>query len=89
METFIITAYVIADEVIRVLKIQDDLQSKMSNAEIITFAIFSAKFFSGNFKMARYCCQKMNLFPKLLSNSRMNRRIHKISSHCWETIFRL
>ncbi len=42
METFIITAYVIADEVIRVLKIQDDLQSKMSNAEIITFAIFSA-----------------------------------------------
>ena len=89
MESFITTVYVIADEVIRVLKIQDDQQSIMSNAEVITFAIVSAKFFMGNFKMTRYCCQKMNLFPKLLSNSRLNRRIHKISWTCWEAIFRL
>ena len=88
MESFITTVYVIADEVIRVLKIQDDQQSIMSNAEVITFAIVSAKSFMGNFKMTRYCCQKMNLFPKLLSNSRLNRRIHKISWTCWEAIFR-
>ena len=89
METYVVMAYVIADEVVRILKIQDDPQSIMSNAEVITFAIVTAKFFSGNFKMARYSCQKMNLFPKLLSNSRLNRRIHKISWNCWETIFRL
>ncbi len=36
--------------------------------------------------MARYMCQKMRLFPKLLSNSRLNRRIHKISWSCWSHI---
>lgn len=89
METYAITVYVIADEVIRILEIQDDPQSLMSNAEVIAFAIVTAKFFAGNFKMARYMCQRIRLFPKLLSNSRMNRRIHKISWSCWEAIFRL
>ncbi len=88
METYVTTVYVIADEIIRILKIQDDPQSKMSTSEVITFAIVTAKFFAGNYKMARYMCQKMRLFPKLLSNSRLNRRIHKISWSCWEAIFR-
>lgn len=88
METYVTTVYVIADEIIRILKIQDDPQSSMSNSEIITFAILTAKFFAGNYKMARYLCLKMGLFPKLLSNSRLNRRIHKISWSCWEAIFR-
>lgn len=89
METYATTVYVIADEIIRILAIQDDPQSLMSNAEIITFAIVSAKFFSGNFKMARYICQKTQLFRKVLSNSRLNRRVHNISWSCWEAIFRL
>jgi hypothetical protein len=61
----------------------------MSNAEIITFAIVAAKFFAGNYKMARYMCQKSKLFPKILSNSRLNRRIHNIPWDCWHAIFRL
>ena len=44
METYVTTVYVIADEIIRMLKIQDDPQSSMSNSEIITFAIITAKF---------------------------------------------
>jgi len=54
METYVITVYVIADEVVRILKIQDDLQSVMTNSEVITFAIVTAKFFAGNYKMARF-----------------------------------
>ena len=88
METYATTVYVIADEIIRILKIQDDPQSIMSNSEVITFTIIAAKFFSGNYKMARYICNKIGLFSKLLSNSRLNRRIHKISWSCWEAIFR-
>ncbi len=38
METYVITVYVIADEVVRILKFQDDLQSVMTNSEVITFA---------------------------------------------------
>jgi IS5 family transposase len=88
METFIITTYVIAEEVLRILNIQDDPQSKMSHAEVITFAILAAKFFSGNHKMARHLSKKFKFFPEILSNSRLNRRIHNISWDCWYAIFR-
>lgn len=89
MEIFAITTYIIAEEVTKLLKYQEDYQSIMSNAEVITFAIIAAKFFSGNFKLARYICCRLRLFPKMLSNSRLNRRIHSISWNCWQSIFRL
>ena len=54
MEMYATVVYVIAEEVLRIFKVNDDPQSRMSNAEIITFAIFTAKFFSGNFRMGRY-----------------------------------
>jgi hypothetical protein len=89
METYFITVYVIVEEVIRILKIKDDPQSIMSNAEVMTFAIITTKFFSGNFKMARYLFKKTNLFSNLLSNSRLNRMIHSVPWDCWHAIFRL
>lgn len=88
MEMYTITVYVITEEVLRILNIHDDPQSMMSNAEVITFAIIAAKFFSGNYKMARYMCQKLRLFSKILSVSRLNRRIHRITWNCWYALFR-
>jgi len=88
METYATIIYVISDEVLRILNVKDDPQSKMSNAEVITFAIVTAKYFSGNHKMFRYLCKKLKLFPSILSNSRLNRRIHNIGWDCWYAIFR-
>jgi hypothetical protein len=87
MEMYATIVYVVSEEVLRILKVEDDPQSKMSNAEVITFAILTAKFFSGNYKMARYLCKKLRLFPNILSNSRLNRRIHRISWIYWHAIF--
>lgn len=72
METFAIIAYVISDEVLRLLGVIDDPQAKMSNAEVIAFTIFAAKFFFGNYKMARYICKRLRFFPNVLSNSRID-----------------
>ena len=69
METYATTVYVITEEVLRILQVQDNTQAAMSNAEVITFAILTAKFFSGHYKLARYLCIKMRLFPNLLSNN--------------------
>jgi hypothetical protein len=88
MEVFAITVYVISHEILRLLEIEDDLQSEMSNAEVITFTILAAKYFSSNHKMTRYICEKLRFFPKILSHSRLNRRIHKIPWSCWQAIFR-
>ena len=88
MEMYATIVYVIADEVLRILNVIDDPQSKMSNAEVITFAIITAKFFSGNYKLARYMCKKLGLFPEILSNSRLNRRVHNIPWTHWQAVFR-
>lgn len=88
MEMYATIVYVISEEILRILKLEDDSQSKMTNAEVITFAILTAKFFSGNYKMARYFCKKLGLFPNILSNSRINRRINNIAWKYWHAIFR-
>lgn len=89
METYATIVYVISDEILKLLGTKDDQQAKMSNAEVMAFAIVAAKFFSSNYKMARYICKKLRLFPSILSNSRLNRRIHGIPWECWHAVFRL
>lgn len=88
MEMYTTAVYVIVDEVLRILNVNDDPQSRMSNAEVITFAIVTAKFFSGNYQFARYFCKKLGLFPEILSNSRLNRRVRNIPWTYWNAIFR-
>jgi hypothetical protein len=88
MEVYATIVYVISDEVLRILNVKDDSQSRMSNAEVITFAILTAKFFAGNYKMSRYFCKRLRLFPNILSNSRLNRRICNIAWVYWSAIFR-
>ena len=86
---FALIVYVVSDEVLRILGVEDDPQSNMSNAEVVAFAILSARFFSGNFKVARFVCYQLKLFPNIVSNSRLNRRIHNIAWNCWYAVFRL
>ncbi len=88
METYATTVYVISQEILKILGITDNPQSLMTNAEIMTFAILSAKYFSSNHKMTRYICRRLRLFKVILSNSRMNRRIHQIPWNCWHALFR-
>lgn len=64
---FATTVYVVTEEVFRLLRLEDDPQSKMSNAEIVTFAILTAKFFSGNYKLARYFCKKLGVLFWLIA----------------------
>lgn len=88
MEMYATIVYVISDEILKALELVDNPQIQMSNAEVIAFCIVTAKFFQGNYKLSRYLCKKLRLFPKMLSNSRLNRRIHRIPWACWEAIFR-
>ena len=88
METFAIIVYTISDEVLRALDFVDDPQAKMSAAEIIAFALITAKYFKCNYKISRYICKNMKFFLNILSNSRLNRRIQKISWDSWNAVFR-
>ena len=50
--------------------------------------LLHSQFFYSNFKRARFICKELKLFKKILSNSRLNRRIHAISWSVWNAIFR-
>lgn len=89
MEIFVTTAYVLCDEVLKALEFKDDPQSLMATAEVMAFALLSAKYFSGNHKFTRYISNKLGLFPNILSQSRINRRLHQKPWDIWHAVFRL
>ena len=82
-----IIIYVVCDEDLKILKIQDDPQSVMTHAEVMTFCILAAKLHCGNHSLARWSCQQARYFPKILSVSRLNRRSRQIPMAAWLAIF--
>ena len=89
MDGYVVAVYVVCDDLLKVIGVGDDPQAIMSNAEVMAFAIIAAKLFSGHHKRARWACKQLRYFPKILSNSRLNRRIHQIPWSVWETVFQI
>jgi hypothetical protein len=87
-EIHVIITYVVCDEVLKALGLNDDPQALMSNAEIMTFCILAARLHSGNHSLARWSCEKAGYFPKILSKSRLNRRSRQIPATAWMAVFR-
>ena len=88
-DTYIIAVYIFCDDVLIGLGHEDDSQSKMTNAEVLTFAIIASKFFNSNHKLARAICLRDGLFDRILSPSRINRRLHKIPLEIWYLVANL
>ena len=64
MEAKAIVAYVVCDEVVKKLEIQEDKQSKMSVAEIMTTGIIASLEYFGNIEKARRALWKEKYIPK-------------------------
>jgi hypothetical protein len=78
MELEIIAIYCWCDLLLKHLKVKEDIRSTMSNAEVITTAIVAVRLFSGNFENARQFLGEHGYIPKMLSKSRLNRRLHML-----------
>lgn len=52
METEIIIIYVLSDNLLKAMRIYEDVQTKMSNAEVMTVVLTAARFFGGHIKNA-------------------------------------
>jgi len=87
MNDQIILIYCICDDLLKILKKKEDIQSKMNSAEIMTIAITAALFFGANFSRARIFLKGHGYIRNMLSESRLNRRLHLIDRSIWETIF--
>jgi hypothetical protein len=75
--TYIVTSYVVIDDVLKIIGHADDSRAHVSNAEILTVAIVAAKYFQNHHERALCMLQQTGYLPKL-SVSRFNRRLHAL-----------
>lgn len=75
--TYIVTSYVVVDDVLKLIGHRDDERSHVSSAEILTVAIVAAKYFQNHHERALCLLQQTGYLPKL-SVSRFNRRLHAL-----------
>lgn len=78
MDTQIITAYCLCDDMLKALHHYEDRQCQMSDAEVMTTAITAVLYFGGNYARACTFLKEQGYIPRMLSASRFNRRLHRI-----------
>lgn len=82
-----IAIFCICDEVTKFFGLKDDPQCKMTTSELMTFALLSASHFQCNYKKTRLISLSLRFFNKILSLSRIVRRIHSIPEEIWMIVF--
>lgn len=87
MEDTIIAVYCLCDEFLKAYGYMDDPQSKMSTAETITTAVVAATYYRGNVEIARLYMKNHRYVSRMLSKSRLNRRLHAIPEEVWLSLF--
>lgn len=85
----IIAVYSIIDDILKAINHYDDKRRIMTDAQVITTAIVSAMFFSGNMEKARSFMSSTGLFRGMLSKSRFCRRIHALSDLIYDIFHQL
>lgn len=70
--------YCITDDLLKAIRHQDDIRCELTDAEVITTALCAALHFDGKLERARKFMKETGLMPKMLSRSRLCRRLHRL-----------
>ena len=87
MQDTITTIFVLCDELLTALNHQEDKQVHMHDAEVMTVGVTAAYFFSGHLENTRKFLKEHGYITKMLSESRLNRRLHAIPELFWGALF--
>lgn len=87
MQVEIITIYVICDDYLKAMQYRDDAQADMTTAEVMTTAVVAARFFKNCLEHARVFLKEEGYVPRMLSQSRLNRRVQAIAEQVWLGLF--
>jgi hypothetical protein len=69
--------YCLCDDFLKSQHHQEDVQTRLSDAEVLTTALVAMLYFGGNFEKARLLLKSQRYMPGMLSRSRYNRRLHR------------
>ncbi|HVF50687.1 MAG TPA: IS982 family transposase, partial [Pyrinomonadaceae bacterium] len=71
--------YCIIDDLLKASGHIEDVRAELSDAEVITTALVAARYFGGNIEHSRSFLRETGLMPRMLSRSRLNRRLHRVA----------
>lgn len=88
MDYKIILVYCLCADLLRALAHKEDVQCKMSDAEVMTAGLVAALFFGGNHRLACEFLQEQKYMPRMLSKSQFGRRLQRLD-YLFVTLFRV
>lgn len=74
-----VALYCITDDLLKAVGHREDTRRSLSDAEVITTALVAALYFGGNLEHSRRLMQQAGLMPRMLSKSRLSRRLHSVA----------
>ena len=74
----LLCADLLCADLTRAMQHQDDPQTKLSSAKVMTVPLVAACFFGGKIEWARRFLLEHSYFTVPLSQSRLNRRLHAL-----------
>jgi len=89
MQDAITTMFILCDELLTALHHREDKQVRMNDAEVMTVAVTAAYFFHGHLENARKFLKEHRYMLGMLSESRLNRRLHAIPEYFWNALFQI
>ena len=74
-----VAIYCFIDDLLKAMQHREDVRYEFSDSEIVTTAIVAMLFFGGNFERARRFWHSSGMMPRMLSRSRLSRRLSRLS----------
>jgi len=71
--------YCITADLLKATGHTDDVRCQLTDAEVITTALIAALYFGGNLERSRSFMRETGLMPRMLSKSRLTRRLHRVA----------
>ena len=71
--------YCIIDDLLKAIGHEEDSRRSMTDAEVITTALVAARYFGANVEHSRKFMKSTGLVPRMLSRSRLCRRLHQVA----------
>lgn len=71
--------YCFVDDLLKVMQHREDSRAEFSDAEVVTTAIVAMLFYGGNFERSRAFLHSSGMMPRMLSRSRLSRRLSRLA----------
>jgi hypothetical protein len=79
MDDRTLAIYCFIDDLLKAMQHSEDSRCEFSDAEVVTTAIVAMLFFGGNFERSRNFLHSSGMMPRMLSRSRLSRRLTRLA----------